>query len=365
MTVLEAAETVLHQAGCPLHYREITKRMLEQGIWHTDGKTPWDSVKARLSVRIDTDADRCTFQRTGKGIFALRAWGLAEYLPPKKAAVGPPDTQRSVPTLPLEDHQPQTPPSTPVSKTTLSFADAAARVLAETSNQQPIHYQAITKVALEKGYLHSAGKTPAATLYSVILTEIQRQAQQGLAPRFVKHGKGMVGLSAWAPVGLAQQISQHNKAIREQMLARLKTMPPAEFEDLIGKLLGEIGFEEITQTSYSGDGGIDVRGTMVVGGVIRTSMAVQAKRWKPNVQAPVVQQVRGSLGTHEQGLIITTSDFSAGARAEASRANTVPVALMNGEHLVALLVEHGIGVTRETYDLLSLSEDRQAEDDLS
>jgi hypothetical protein len=29
--------------------------------------------------------------------------------------------------------------------------------------------------------------------------------------------------------------------------------------------------------------------------------------------APVVQLVRGSLGAHEQGLIITTSDFSAGA----------------------------------------------------
>ena len=42
-----------------------------------------------------------------------------------------------------------------------------------------------------------------------------------------------------------------------------------------------------------------------------------AKRWKANVQAPTVQQVRGALGAHDQGLIITTSDFSAGARAEA------------------------------------------------
>ena len=30
-----------------------------------------------------------------------------------------------------------------------------------------------------------------------------------------------------------------------------------------------------------------------------------------------MQQVRGSFGTHEQGLIITTSDFSVGARKEA------------------------------------------------
>jgi restriction system protein len=61
--------------------------------------------------------------------------------------------------------------------------------------------------------------------------------------------------------------------------------------------------------SRSKDGGIDVRGALVVGDVIRTRLAVQVKRWKNNVQSPVIQQVRGSLGAHEQGLIITTSDF--------------------------------------------------------
>ena len=64
------------------------------------------------------------------------------------------------------------------------------------------------------------------------------------------------------------------------------------------------------------------QGVPVVGEVIRTKMAVQVKKWgKQNVQAPHVQQVRGSLVAHEQGLIITTSDFSKGAREEATRAD--------------------------------------------
>ena len=58
--------------------------------------------------------------------------------------------------------------------------------------------------------------------------------------------------------------------------------------------------------------------------------------------------------THEHGLVITTSDFSSGARVEAERSNAVPVALMNGEQLVGLLVEHGIGVSRTAHDLLEL-----------
>lgn len=83
-------------------------------------------------------------------------------------------------------------------------------------------------------------------------------------------------------------------------------------------------------------------------------MAVQVKRWKRNFQAPTVQQVGGSLSTHEQGLIVTTSNFSKGARKEAARPNAVPVGLMDGEQLVGLLVENNIGIKRTLYELIEL-----------
>lgn len=110
-----------------------------------------------------------------------------------------------------------------------------------------------------------------------------------------------------------------------------------------------MGFEDVEKTSSGRDGGIDVRGTLVVGDVVRMRMAVQAKRWKGNVTAPVVQQVRGSLGAHEQGLIITTSDFSTGARDEAERRDASPVALMNGEQLSVLLAKYQIGAERKDH----------------
>ncbi len=100
-----------------------------------------------------------------------------------------------------------------------------------------------------------------------------------------------------------------------------------------------------------------MRGVLVVGEVIRTKMAVQVKKWsKQNVQAPQIQQVRGSLGAHEQGLIITTSDFSKGAKDEATRSDAVPVALMNGEQLVALMVLHEVMVARRPHDILDLDD---------
>ena len=119
-------------------------------------------------------------------------------------------------------------------------------------------------------------------------------------------------------------------------------------------------FEDVEVTRIGGDGGVDVRGTLVVGDVVRVRMAVQAKRWQNNVGTPVVQQVRGSLGAHEQGLIITTSDFTSGARMEAARADASPVALMNGEQLAVLLAENEVGVQRNEHILLMLEEPDEA-----
>ena len=169
-------------------------------------------------------------------------------------------------------------------------------------------------------------------------------------------GRGMISLVRWEAKGLAFQIEESNRKSRKELLKLIREMPPGDFEDTIGRLLASIGFEEVEVTCRSKDGGIDVRGTLVVGGVIKTRLAVQVKRWRQNIQSPVVQQVRGSLGAHEQGLIITTSDFSKGAREEAERSDTTPVGLMNGEQLVELLVENNIGVRRRSLQLIELGE---------
>lgn len=67
------------------------------------------------------------------------------------------------------------------------------------------------------------------------------------------------------------------------------------------------------------------------------------------------------LGAHEQGLVITTRDFSAGAKEETERPDATPVALMDGDQLVRLLVENDIGVRRARYELIELRKDGEAE----
>ena len=328
MTIKEAATEVLRAAGKPLHATKITEQMLAKGLWQTEGKTPDRAVTSRIVVDIKSKGKNSPFVRTAPRTYGLREWGLK---PPGSGSRG--------------------------KAKTLSFTNAAEKILASFGSKKPMHYRAITEKALEMGLVKTEGKTPESTMYVQIRNETKRSKIRGKQPRFVLHGKGLISLGQWMGKGLAFEIEKYNRQVRQQLHKRLLGMDPTEFEELVGVLLAEMGFEEIEVTKRSSDGGIDVRGLLVIGEVIKTRMAIQVKRWKKghNVRSPVVQQVRGSLGTHEQGLIVTTSDFSPGAKKEAQRPNAVPVALMNGEQLVGLLVENEIGVSRQPYDLLDLA----------
>lgn len=338
MSALTASEKVLKEAGIPLSCREISDIALAKGYWETSGKTPWATVAAQIYTDINKHGAASRFIKAGPDSFALN---------PTPAATSTP--------LPKPAKQPKATVTKKDGKT-LSFTQAAEKILATHGKKEPMHYRAITKKALELGMLNTEGQTPEATMYAQILTEIRRHKSRGEQPRFIQHKGGFVSLSTWMGKGLTFDIEQHNKKIRAEILKRLISMGATDFEHFVSELLAKVGFEELKVTPPSKDGGIDVRGVLVVGEVIRTKMAVQVKKWnKGNVQAPHVQQVRGSLGAHEQGLIITTSDFSKGAKDEATRPDAVPVALMNGEQLVALMVQHEVMVTRRPHDILDLS----------
>lgn len=340
ISALAAARRVLQAADGPLHYREITRRILAQKLWPTSGKTPEATVNARLGIDIKRNGNNSAFRRVSRGTFALNNENHSRPSGHVATARMPQRTQQA---------------SSRRARKKLSFTESAYRIL-ESCGGKPMHYREITRRALEDGMLDTAGKTPEATMYAQILTEVKRRKGRGEQQRFMILGKGMITLAKWQAKGLTFQVEDANRKTRKKLLAAVKEMTAGDFEDLIGRLLAAIGFEEVEVTSRSRDGGIDVRGTLVVGDVIRTRLAVQVKRWKPNVQAPVVQQVRGSLGAHEQGLIISTSDFSKGARLEAERPDATPVGLMNGEQLVALLAENEIGVRRTTFTLLEMGE---------
>ena len=79
---LKAAYDVLKNRQEPLTAREIASIATREHRLRTSGRTPWQTMKSKLSTDILRLGDRSLFMRTGKGQFALREWSkrLAEHV---------------------------------------------------------------------------------------------------------------------------------------------------------------------------------------------------------------------------------------------------------------------------------------------
>jgi hypothetical protein len=237
----------------------------------------------------------------------------------------------------------------------MNLADAAVEILRRHGAGRPMHYRKIAELALEAGLIVSKGLTPEASLNAAISSEIARLAKGGEPPTFVAYGRGLYGLASHRVASeIEDAIHRNNDDVRARLLQELMEMDPRAFEDLIGRLLTALEFVDVEVTSYSGDGGIDVRGTLAVGGVTNVRTAIQVKRWSNNVSGRTVRELRGGLSPHERGLIITTSKFTRDAQNEAEIADRTPISLVDGARLVSLLVEHEIGVVGTAARVLRL-----------
>ncbi len=83
-----------------------------------------------------------------------------------------------------------TPASPEATKVPMSGIDAAAKVLEEAG--EPLNCRAIVERAFGAGYWASDGKTPAATIYTAILREMQKKSEDA---RFRKVERGKFTLA--------------------------------------------------------------------------------------------------------------------------------------------------------------------------
>lgn len=135
----------------------------------------------------------------------------------------------------------------------------------------------------------------------------------------------------------------------DDLLETLKQMPPDAFERLCQRLLRESGFIQVEVTGKSGDGGIDGRGVVRIGGLLSFHVIFQCKRYQGSVSSPTVRDFRGAMvGRADKGLLITTGSFTKDAKQEAQRDGAPPIDLIDGEALAQKLKELRIGVEVRT-----------------
>ncbi|HYU76860.1 MAG TPA: restriction endonuclease [Ktedonobacteraceae bacterium] len=134
-----------------------------------------------------------------------------------------------------------------------------------------------------------------------------------------------------------------NPDLRRELKQQLLSLSARSFEFFAGEFLVYVGLDAVSVTRYIGDGGIDALGDLIAGR-FRIPIGIQVKRHRNNVQRPDIDRFIGALsGRFSEGMFMTTASYAPSALQKA--ATSIPrVLTLNGEQVVSIMVEHGLGV---------------------
>ncbi len=140
---------------------------------------------------------------------------------------------------------------------------------------------------------------------------------------------------------------------KSDLLSLIKALPPDGFERLCQRLLRESGFQNVTVTGRSGDGGIDGTGILQINPFVSFVVLFQCKRYQGSVTPSQIRDFRGAMmGRADKGIILTTGTFTTEAKKEARRDGAPPIELVAGEDLIKLFESLELGLLpRKTYEV--------------
>lgn len=132
----------------------------------------------------------------------------------------------------------------------------------------------------------------------------------------------------------------------ENLRSRLTQIPPYNFEHLIKSLMEVNGFRDVSVTSVSADGGIDINAYVddSYPFFVDTHVQTQVKRWRHAVGSVEINNFRGALSTTAKGVFITTSHYTRAAILEAQHKSKPCITLINGIKLSGIIIRSGLNV---------------------
>jgi len=150
--------------------------------------------------------------------------------------------------------------------------------------------------------------------------------------------------------------------LQDEVLDRLKQLPPEGFEQLVLRLLVGMGYggsmADVQGVARGADGGVD--GVVNQDHLGLDRIYIQAKRWEGSVGRPVIQNFAGALDLvgAKKGVIMTTATFSQPAHDCVATIKDKRIILVDGKRMSELMLKHGIGVsTKQTFVIQRMDED--------
>ena len=200
----QIAQKILEEKGGPMSASEIIEEAIKRGLLNTKGKTPINTMGARLYV--DAKSKKPKFYKAGAGKFGLLKWEKDKNNNTASAS---------------------------------SFKGAGRRVLEE--EKRPLSFYDIAAIALKKGYLETAGKTPERSMGAQLYTDIKNNAGKS---EFVQLGKNRFGLRSWGMEVIEEEVLKKEKDEAKEVLMNRKRSivgDPINYKGLIFGPLNENG----------------------------------------------------------------------------------------------------------------------------
>lgn len=150
---------------------------------------------------------------------------------------------------------------------------------------------------------------------------------------------------------------QIERAVKSELLSKLKEVDPYAFEKIILILLKKMGYGDFIETAKSGDGGVD--GIINEDQLGLEKIYIQAKRYSENkVRETDIRNFIGAMsGDTRKGIFVTTSTFDEKAKTKARDAHHT-IILIDGSKLVDLMHKYNVGVqTKSVYEVKAVDND--------
>ena len=238
-------------------------------------------------------------------------------------------------------------------------ADRIEEILLNSRGRLPVPQIVHELATMERGDEEALNAAVSAT----VRQDNQVRVKRGQAKRFrvfERDGggdeeRGVISLVAFTKASktdeekIAELVSSANSQVRESLKKHIEGLPWQEFEQaFLPELLEALGFEDVTLTQKTRDGGVDARCTYNMG-LVSQSVIVSAKHWKstsPNVGVSVIRELKGVSGDDEIGIIVTTSRFTDAAIEEARSKSpgSRTIIPIDGETILDTCMENRLGV---------------------
>lgn len=249
------------------------------------------------------------------------------------------------------------------SSTSMTFADAAERVLRDNGSE--MQNSALAKAAIQKGYLVTQSSRPETSMHVSLRSDNRAREKRGMRGRFVFKPGGKVSLAEWQTGDEYDRLVEAARKTRERVAKNLidgliRHNNGSDFEKFVGDLLVQAGYENVEVIGGSDDQGVDIV-CEETQGMLARRLAVQCKcKKRTNKIGPKdVSTLRDNLSTYQAdaGIIVTTSEPNADARKKATEAGKERIHFIEGRKLADLCLQHSVGIRSQSVDVYDLDHD--------